>query len=190
MVDLVDSIGRKLERNYISSQRPCLQIARALSLLGAPHIAGLGSSDCRGPFRLLRSSQIWRPHIAGASQTAERGPSRLLKAHQIAMGSQIAGAPQIYGSPSKFLGPSDCWEFLRLLRPCRFLEAPQNCWNPSDWWGPLRLLVIFLCMFSSSSGGDEILVSYIDLVFCNRLSGTNAINTCTFWIVKFVIVVS
>ena len=75
---------------------------------------------------------------------------------------QIAETLQISGSPSK------------LLEPLRLLGAPQ--------------IAGYFPMYSGSSGGDEILVSYIDLVFCNRLIGTNAINTCTFWIVKFVIV--
>ena len=181
MVDLVDSIGRKLERNYISSQGPCLQIAGAPQFVGCPSdcwgpLRLLGSSYCRGLFRLLRSSQIaWAPQIAGTPQTAERGPSRLLRAHQIAMGPQIAGASQIYGSPSKLLGP------LRLLGVPQIAETLQISGSPSKLLEPLRLLgllVIFLCivagiagyfpMYSGSSGGYEILVSYIDLVFCNR----------------------
>ena len=91
------------------------------------------------------------------------------------------------------------------------MGAPQNCWGPqiagsfsdcrepADFWKPLKIagapqiaggpqIAGYFPMYSGSSGGDEILVSYIDLIVCSRLIGTNAINTCTFWIVKFVIV--
>ena len=80
MVDLVDSIGRKLERNDNNSQGSCLQIAGTFQIAGAPQIA-------------------WAPRIAGAPQigeapqTVERGPSRMLRAHHIAMRPQTAGEP-------------------------------------------------------------------------------------------------
>ena len=122
MVDLiVDSIGRKLERNDNSSHGSDSQ------LLGAPQIAG-GPSDCWGPLRLLGL--------------------RLLDAPQVDRAPQIVGGPSDCWEPFKLLGPlgllgpSDCWGPLRLMRPLRLsgalqiAESPLDCWGPSDCWAP------------------------------------------------------
>ena len=118
MVDLVVSIGRKLERNDKTSalrgrsdpQLPvALQIAEALQFVEGP-------SDFWGSVRLLRASQNARtPDCFGLSDSWDPsgwyGPSdcwkpfRLLRAPQIArvpwisVAPQIAGGPQIDGAP-------------------------------------------------------------------------------------------
>ena len=125
MVDLVDSIGRKLERNDNdnSSQRSDTQLP------GDPQIAGPlqfveGPSDCLGPFRLLRAPQIARtPQIAGAPQV-DIGPLRLSGPFRLLIATQIAGAPRISGAPQIVGGPSDCRGPFRLLRA---LGGPSDC---------------------------------------------------------------
>ena len=113
MVDLVDSIRRKLERNDNSSQGSNPQ------LLGPPQITGAlqtveGLSDCRGPLRLLRVLRIAEtPILLGAHQIA--GPLRLIGPLRLSTALQIAESP------------SDCWGSLGLLAlgPLRLLWAPQ-----------------------------------------------------------------
>ena len=88
MVDLVDGIIRKLERNDNSSQGSDPQLPEAPQIAGALQFVE-GTSDCRGPVRLLRAPQIARaPQIVGAPQ--------------------IAGAPQVDMAPQIIGDPSEC----------------------------------------------------------------------------------
>ena len=118
MVDLVDSIGLKLERNGNSPQ-----FSGALSSdcwRPAPYIAG--APQITGALRLLEPC----PQIAGGLE-----PLRLPSALQIAgplrligplsfLGArqQIVGAHQIAG------GPSDCWGPLCIAQPAQPIATP------------------------------------------------------------------